>query len=79
MFPYGEDGFHLTINQYNSRKKVTCKQFYSYKLQIRKDDDNYLHYFKLLFGKYIVDMFVKMESGRLRWFQLHQTQIRADL
>jgi hypothetical protein len=38
-----------------------------------------LHKSSRLFQQYVVDNYIKIETSRLRWLRLNQTQIRSDL
>ncbi len=79
MFPHGSDGYCLNILQAGSTtKKVSCKQYYSYRLMIRSDTFNTLHHFKQIFAQFLVDTFAKMETERLLFIKLNQKQLRAD-
>lgn len=73
MFITGEDGYYLTIPQQNSRNKtVSCMQFYAYRLMIRSNSFNILHYFGNLFSQYCVDMMAKMVTERLDFIRRNQ-------
>lgn len=80
MFPRGEDGYYLTIPLKNigGNKTVTCMQYYAYRLMVRENCLNHLHYFKNLFNQYCVDMMAKMISERLSYIRHHQAQLRVD-
>lgn len=79
MFPKGEDGYYLTIAlNGNSERKVSCMQFYAYRLMIRNDYDNFLHRYKYLFNQYCVDMMAKMMTERLSFIRNNQKTLRAD-
>lgn len=79
MFPKGEDGYYLTIAlNGNSERKVSCMQFYAYRLMIRNDYDNFLHRYKSLFNQYCVDMMAKMMTERLSFIRNNQKTLRAD-
>ncbi|XP_023232370.1 uncharacterized protein LOC111632223 [Centruroides sculpturatus] len=79
MFVKDEDGYYLTIPQQNSarNKTVLCMQFYAYRMMIRADCFNPLHYYRDLFSQYCVDMMAKMISERLNYI-LQNQQLRAD-
>ncbi|XP_022872070.1 uncharacterized protein LOC111391153 [Olea europaea var. sylvestris] len=59
--------------------QVSCREYYSYKLQIRPSDKSVLLHFGRLFQQYVVDMYVKIETSRLDYFHSNQKQIRAEL
>lgn len=79
IFLKGEDGYYLTIAlNGNSERKVSCMQFYAYRLMIRNDYDNFLHHYKSLFNQYCVDMMAKMMTERLSFIRNNQKTLRAD-
>lgn len=51
--------------------------FYAYRLMIRANEDNILRC-RQLFHQYIVDMYVKIESERLRYIKFNQAKLRAE-
>ena len=84
LLPFGDDGYHTQIKQYDPEtehehptKTVSSRQFYAYHLMIR-DPISHLHKAGELFLQYIVDMYVKAESERLLYIKLHQKELRAD-
>ncbi|XP_022841842.1 uncharacterized protein LOC111365519 [Olea europaea var. sylvestris] len=58
---------------------VSCREYYSYKLQIRPSDKSVLLHSDRLFQQYVVNMYVKIETSRLDYFRSNQKQIRAEL
>ncbi|XP_055918607.1 uncharacterized protein LOC129950708 [Eupeodes corollae] len=80
MFASGDDGYYLIIPQQNSsrNKTVSCMQYYAYRLMIRANCFNALHYYKDLFNQYCVDMMAKMISERLNFVYRNQQKLRAD-
>ncbi|TVU34473.1 hypothetical protein EJB05_16308 [Eragrostis curvula] len=65
----------------SNKKYVSAREYYAYKLQIRRGEFNVLFYGGRLFQQWLVDMYIKVESMRLNWYSLpaHQKIIRADL
>ncbi|XP_073362179.1 uncharacterized protein [Aegilops tauschii subsp. strangulata] len=63
----------------NSRLCVSFRDYYCYKLQTRPAIFNLILCGARLLQQWAVDMYVKIESCRLRWYRKNQTQIRADL
>ncbi|XP_074321416.1 uncharacterized protein LOC141657922 [Silene latifolia] len=61
----------------NREKVVSCRRYYSYKLQNRPG--NMLLRAGRCFQQYIVDMYVKVENTRLDYFRHNQETIRAEL
>ncbi|XP_056695007.1 uncharacterized protein [Spinacia oleracea] len=58
-------------------KHISCRDYYSYKLQSRPN--NLLLRAGRCLQQYIVDMYVKIENTRLDFFRKNQDTIRADL
>ncbi|XP_074313505.1 uncharacterized protein LOC141648681 [Silene latifolia] len=58
-------------------KVISCRQYYSYKLQNRPG--NMLLRAGMCLQQYIVDMYVKIENTRLDYFRNNQETIRAEL
>lgn len=52
--------------------------FYGYRLMIRANEDNNLLRCRQLFNQYVVDMYVKIESERLRYIKFNQAKLRAE-
>ncbi|KAK2430307.1 hypothetical protein QL285_028654 [Trifolium repens] len=85
LFPYGEDGFHLHMlySQNNRRKTkrkyVTTREYYAYRIQRTKSEDNTLICGGRLFQQYIVDAYTAIEEQRMRYYRMNQTVLRTDL
>ncbi|XP_039602247.1 uncharacterized protein LOC120524463 [Polypterus senegalus] len=78
MFPYGEDGYHINVLQCNSTKTVSAMTFYRYRIMVRENETNYLHYFRQIYNQYLVDMYAKIESERLSFIRNNQKKLRVD-
>lgn len=84
LFPLGEDGYHFNVMQINpnsngeSTKKVSCMDFYAYRLMIRPNECNYLLKCREVFHQFIVDMYAKIESERLLFIRLNQQKLRVE-
>ncbi|XP_073363372.1 uncharacterized protein [Aegilops tauschii subsp. strangulata] len=63
----------------NSRLCVSVRDYYCYMLQTRPAIFNPILCGARLLQQWAVDMYIKIESCRLRWYMKNQTQIRADL
>jgi hypothetical protein len=59
-------------------KNVTALEFYSYRLMVR-DNGNMIHFYGNLLHQYAVDMYVKIEQGRLSYIERNQKKLRTDL
>ncbi|XP_074313810.1 uncharacterized protein LOC141649005 [Silene latifolia] len=62
-----------------SEKKVSCREYYCYRLQIRPTNSSILLRSGRLLQQYIVDMYIKIETTRLDYIRNNQNVIRADL
>ena len=57
---------------------ITPKEFYSYRLMVRKNQGQWLHNSTRLFQQYIVDNYAKIEEHRLKYIRLNQNKIRSE-
>ena len=73
MFPQGDAGWTIDAGD------VSIKDWYCYRLMVRPDTQHDLHLFGRLLQQYIVDMYAKMEQGRLNYVRFNQSSLRADL
>jgi len=48
--------------------------YYAHRLMIRLNQDNYILRYRQLFHQYVVDMFAKIESERLRYIRYNQAK-----
>ncbi|KAI5419750.1 hypothetical protein KIW84_043783 [Lathyrus oleraceus] len=78
LFPFGTHGWDINTTNCNGRR-VSCRAYYSYMLQIRPNGQSMLLNAGRLLQQYVVDNYVKIESGRLRWIKDHQSDIRSEL
>ncbi|KAG5537451.1 hypothetical protein RHGRI_024770 [Rhododendron griersonianum] len=69
------------VRQENARKgnMVSAREFYAYRLQIRRNTNSVLLESARLLQQFTVDMYVKIETSRLDYFRNKQEEIRADL
>ncbi|XP_075515341.1 uncharacterized protein LOC142549981 [Primulina tabacum] len=58
------------------RSKVSCREYYCYKLQIRNNDMSFILHIGRLLQQYIVDMYIKIETSRLEFFRTSDMQNR---
>ena len=67
------------------RKQVTPREYFAHRLHVRLLDDDgggrdhALHRWGRLFQEYCCVALAKAEAERLRWYEKHQEEIRADL
>ena len=61
------------------RNRVSQLQFYAYYLHTRDGVFSTIHHSGRLFQEWLVDAFAQIENNRLRFHQLNQKQLRADL
>ncbi|XP_019457773.1 PREDICTED: uncharacterized protein LOC109358151 [Lupinus angustifolius] len=78
LFPYGTYGWDTNTTTHNGRR-ITCREYYSYMLQIRPNDQSLLLRSGRLLQQYVVDNYVKVEARRLRWIRQNQNNIRAEV
>jgi len=52
--------------------------YYAHRLMIRLNQDNYILRYRQLFYQYVVDMFAKIESERLRYIRYNQAKLRSE-
>ncbi|XP_013793785.1 uncharacterized protein LOC106477808 [Limulus polyphemus] len=84
VFCRGEDGYHFNLNHVNpttaqpTNKKTSSREFYAYRIIVREGDANHIHQFKQLLNQFLVDMYAKVESESLLYFQTHQKELRVE-
>jgi len=84
IFWDGADGYHFNIKLINPatnkemNKKCYAMHYYSYRLMIWQDEDNYILKCHQLFHQYIVDMYAKIESEHLLFIRLNQTKLCSE-
>ncbi|OAD81552.1 hypothetical protein PHYBLDRAFT_162151 [Phycomyces blakesleeanus NRRL 1555(-)] len=78
LFPSGDFGW--TINRYTpTGSKISTMDWYANHLMYHPNFMHLLHRFGHLFQQYIVDMYVKIEHSRLRYYVLNQKKMCAEL
>ncbi|XP_026475763.1 uncharacterized protein LOC113380958 [Ctenocephalides felis] len=84
IFWKSEDGYLSNIKQRDPNtgaelaKKVSAMDFYCYRLMIRANRENNILKCRQLFHQFVVDMYVKIESERLRFIKFNQAKLRAE-
>ncbi|UYV64474.1 hypothetical protein LAZ67_3000868, partial [Cordylochernes scorpioides] len=84
IFWKGQEGYSFHIPQIdpNTRQplssKVSSMDFYGYFIMVRRNSPNVIVQFGQLFHQFLVDMYAKVESERLRYITLHQRNLRAE-
>ncbi|KAL4091329.1 hypothetical protein QTP88_026032 [Uroleucon formosanum] len=84
IFWQGEDGYDFSIKMINpitgseTNKKVSSMNYYSYLLMIRENENNHILKCLRLYHKYVIDMYVKIETERLIFIRLNQTKLRSE-
>lgn len=70
--------FFLTMmaRSFENLNCVSIREYYAYKLQIRKHDKSCLFLFRRLLQQYIVDSYVKLETQRLAFYRAQQHELR---
>ncbi|GFV48713.1 helitron_like_N domain-containing protein [Trichonephila clavipes] len=78
IFWQGQDEYYLNIKQYDPNtgdyrnNKVSSMNYYAHRIMVRQHQDNYILRYRQLFHQYIVDMYAKVESERLRFLRFNQ-------
>jgi hypothetical protein len=78
------DGYCINIKQQDpvtgakTNKNVSSKDYYAYRLMIRRDQDNVILRCRELCQKFMVVMYVKIESERFRYLLSNQKKLRAE-
>ncbi|UYV65027.1 hypothetical protein LAZ67_3002863 [Cordylochernes scorpioides] len=84
IFWKGQEGYSFHIPQIdpNTRQplssKVSSMDFYGYFIMVRRNSPNVIVQFGQLFHQFLVDMYAKVESERLRYLTLLQRNLRAE-
>ncbi|XP_061993673.1 uncharacterized protein LOC133711585 [Rosa rugosa] len=77
LLPYGTYGWDVNSRN-NDGKKLTCRDYYAYILQIRPHDESILLRGGRLLQQYVVDNYVKIETQKLRWIRNNQDTLRRE-
>ncbi|XP_039969003.1 uncharacterized protein LOC120780825 [Bactrocera tryoni] len=84
LFWRGDDGYHINMRLINpttgqeTSKKLSAMNFYSCRIMIRPQEDNYILKCRKLFNQYLVDMYAKIETERLNFIRFNQAQLRSE-
>ncbi|GFU47500.1 helitron_like_N domain-containing protein [Trichonephila clavipes] len=84
IFWQGQDEYHLNMKQYDPNtgdyrnNKVSSMNYYAHRIMVRQHQDNYILRYRQLFHQYIVDMYAKVESERLRFLRFNQAKLRSE-
>ncbi|XP_044754457.1 uncharacterized protein LOC123313578 [Coccinella septempunctata] len=84
MFWRGDDGYHFNIKMINplngqeTTKKVSSMNYFAFRLMVRQNADNYLLRFRRLLQRYCVDMYCKIETERLTYIRINQSELRSE-
>ncbi|XP_055932759.1 uncharacterized protein LOC129962790 [Argiope bruennichi] len=84
IFWKGQDGYCINIKQRDpvsgaeKNKNVSSKDYYVYRLMIRRGLDNVILRCRELCQQFMVDMYAKIESERLRYLRYNQQKLRAE-
>lgn len=69
---------HFNVTGAETNKKVSCMNYYAYRLMVRENEDNHILKCRQLYHQYIVDMYAKIETERLLFIRLNQRQLRSE-
>lgn len=86
LFPYGEDGYQENIpfrvgnqsSQTGKRKRISLREFISFRIQDRQNEDSMILSSRKLFQQFVVDSYSMIESQRLSFIRHNQNNIRKD-
>ncbi|GBP37479.1 hypothetical protein EVAR_79412_1 [Eumeta japonica] len=59
-------------------RKLSARNFYVYRLMIRANEDNKILSYRQIFHQYVVDMYAKIESERLRYVKFDQAKLHSE-
>ncbi|GKV24801.1 hypothetical protein SLEP1_g34368 [Rubroshorea leprosula] len=86
LFPYGEDGYRDDVKfrlptgaKKHARAKVSMREFFSFRLQERKEESQLLFLSRKLFQQFLVDAYTMIEADRLNFLKFNQPRLRVDL
>ena len=60
-------------------KRITQRDYYSYRLHVRFNQFDVIHRVTHLFQKFIVDAYAQIEQKRLQFIRFNQEKLRVDL
>ncbi|XP_031108678.1 uncharacterized protein LOC116013169 [Ipomoea triloba] len=86
LFPYGEDGYREDISfsdawrqeHHGGRKRISPKEYFSFYIHERVNENHTLSYSRMLFQQYLVDAYIMIESARLIYIRTHQKALRCE-
>lgn len=61
-----------------TNKKVSIMNFYLYRFMIRKSEINHIFMCRWHFHQFVVDMYSKIETERLKYICLNQQHLRSE-
>ena len=72
---------YVAINRNNreTRKNVSCHEYYCYKLHIRAQDKYLLLHISRLLQQYVIDVYIKIETSRLEFYGIDENQYRLRI
>jgi hypothetical protein len=76
LHPNGELGWSPELKE--EMPNATAMNYYAYRLAFRNEDYSLLHWSGRLFQQYCVDQYVKIETERLLYIRLNQSDFRVD-
>ncbi|XP_044592007.1 uncharacterized protein LOC123270134 [Cotesia glomerata] len=83
FFWKGQDGYSINIIQRDpvsaeTNKNVKSKDYYAYRLMIRRGLDNVILRFRELCQQFMVDMYAKIYGEQLRYLRYNQLKLRVE-
>ncbi|XP_015167740.1 uncharacterized protein [Solanum tuberosum] len=74
MFAHEEQGVRR-----ETKGSISCREYYCYKLQVRTSDKSILLLCGRLLQQFVVDIYIKIETTRLEYYRLEQSNYRREI
>ena len=76
---HGDYGFELDCYRREDNKKMTTLDYYRHRMMVREEDFNILLEGDRLSQEYWTDQWCKIEAEKLRYLELHQSELRTEV
>ena len=78
LFPWGTKGWNMETMHYNSRRRITPREFFTFYTNVRDKASDYLFMAGRLFQEWLCMGWVTTENQKLAYQRMHQKELRAD-
>ena len=78
LFPHGTYGWDSEETHEDGRRRITCREFYAFHLNVRNNMFGYVHMAGRLFQEWLCMAWVAVEDQKLLYQRLNQKALRAD-